>query len=590
MTTRRRGAAVVGRVLAVVSLALVAATGRATDADFDFAFGTDGVLTLLHPVTSEPLVVGTLEPYGAGAVAAVGFTGGSGLALLDADGVIDGTFGTSGVADFPAGALVRDVLVLADATILVAGGSSGELSLTRFTATGALHPTFGTGGVVETDLGFTSTVLAVAQQPDGKIVALAADTGVSGKDIVLARYELDGSLDATFGTGGVVEAPADFGVNARDVDVQQDGRIVVVADTEAGDDLLLARFDTDGSYDATFGTGGIVKESGVDADQERLALQPDDRAVVFAKDLNGDQADDSVLLRYDDGVLDPTFGTGGKLESGLLWTAVSFRMLPGGGFLLSGVPAGFNLKRFGFEGDARGTAIERYDADGAVDVAFGPCAAAVFLTEAQGFVPLQDGRLLGVADGSLVRIGTASPAPVCAEAASGKAVVKYIPARTDLTDLVVWKWKNAAVVQKSDFGDPVSDTAFVMCMLQDGGPTPGAFRVAGGAAGGSCTFVNGPKPCWKELKRGFQFGDLAGSVRFKLLAGDAGRAKILVKDKTSQYAGTPPFGLPVRVRMLRVDGQGCWQATFSEAKINVEGDYLQYSGPPPLGKFVARSD
>src|SRR4029453_13241345 len=76
---------------------------------------------------------------------------------------------------------------------------------------GTLDASFGIGGIVTTDFGGTSAAArAVAVQPDGKIVAagLAAINGVL--DFALARYNPDGTLDASFGTGGTVTTPFNF--------------------------------------------------------------------------------------------------------------------------------------------------------------------------------------------------------------------------------------------------------------------------------------------------------------------------------------------------------------------------------------------
>src|SRR5207248_10643108 len=121
---------------------------------------------------------------------------------------------------------------------------------------GTLDPSFGTGGkVIQNDIPFE----AVAVQTDGKVVAV----GSRSNDFVVARYNTDGSLDTTFGTGGI--KTIDFALGngdddfASDVAVQADGKIVVVgtASTAAnGDDFAIARLNADGSLDTSFGTGG----------------------------------------------------------------------------------------------------------------------------------------------------------------------------------------------------------------------------------------------------------------------------------------------------------------------------------------------
>src|SRR5262245_12063781 len=106
---------------------------------------------------------------------------------------------------------------------------------------GALDPTFGSGGLVTTDFGGSDSAQAVAIQSDGKIVA----AGSSGGDFALARYNADGSLDASFGGGGKVTT--DFGGfdAASALAVQPDGRIVAAGRGGTGD-MALARYNADG--------------------------------------------------------------------------------------------------------------------------------------------------------------------------------------------------------------------------------------------------------------------------------------------------------------------------------------------------------
>jgi uncharacterized delta-60 repeat protein len=72
---------------------------------------------------------------------------------------------------------------------------------------GDLDPSFGTGGLVTSDVGAMSQANAVAVQTDGKIVAAGSTTTANQPAFALARYNPDGSLDATFGTGGKVDCP-----------------------------------------------------------------------------------------------------------------------------------------------------------------------------------------------------------------------------------------------------------------------------------------------------------------------------------------------------------------------------------------------
>ena len=118
---------------------------------------------------------------------------------------------------------------------------------------GGLDLGFGSAGKVSTAFGGDDTAMAL--QADGKIVMV----GGSGTDFLLARYNVDGSLDAGFGTGGLVTRDVGAGSSdeARAVAIQADGKIVVAGNAVVGRtsnnqfnfDFALARFNTDGSPD-----------------------------------------------------------------------------------------------------------------------------------------------------------------------------------------------------------------------------------------------------------------------------------------------------------------------------------------------------
>src|SRR6185369_8260877 len=103
----------------------------------------------------------------------------------------------------------------------------------RYNPNGSLDSTFGVGGIVRTHFaGFSDAALAIALQPDGKIVAAGA--GVENNEpgggvfnySAMARYNTDGSLDQTFGSGGKLRTG---GAGIVDLAVQQDGKIVAAA-------------------------------------------------------------------------------------------------------------------------------------------------------------------------------------------------------------------------------------------------------------------------------------------------------------------------------------------------------------------------
>ncbi|MCA9060056.1 MAG: hypothetical protein KDA85_16225, partial [Planctomycetaceae bacterium] len=200
-------------------------------------------------------------------------------------------------------------------------GVTSELSANQTVVLPAnTAPTFSiSDGTAVTDLGGSSEeILAMAVQADGRVVALATTNDGTSNDLVVLRYNHDGSLDTTFGsgTGYVTLSLGLSNERAAAVSVQEDGAIVVAGTTNANgdDDFLLARFTADGRLDTSFGagTGYIVTAIGAGDDTAAaIQLQSDRRILVAGSSFNGvDQQ--AVVVRYlADGTLDTGFGIAG---------------------------------------------------------------------------------------------------------------------------------------------------------------------------------------------------------------------------------------------------------------------------------------
>src|SRR5215469_7946602 len=126
---------------------------------------------------------------------------------------------------------------------------------------GDLDPAFGNNGVVVTAPAFAAiTPSVILHQPDGKLIAIAEIAENASSELFLVRYALDGTLDATFGAGGIVVPHMNSTVFAAAL--QTDGKILVAAqdsDLSMGGlngPLQLIRFLPDGSIDSQFGNGG----------------------------------------------------------------------------------------------------------------------------------------------------------------------------------------------------------------------------------------------------------------------------------------------------------------------------------------------
>src|SRR5262249_51395919 len=179
------------------------------------------------------------------------------------------------------------------------GGSN--FAVARYNADGTLDTTFSFDGKVTTDFGGDDRAFSVAIQADGKIVVAGASLTNPGDDFALARYNPDGSLDAGFGTGGKVTTAFGSGLDhANACTIQADGKIVAVG--ADGGDFALARYNSDGSLDGTFGTGGkVTTDFGGQLEEAfGVAMQADGKIVAA-----GAAAGGFALARYyPDGHLD----------------------------------------------------------------------------------------------------------------------------------------------------------------------------------------------------------------------------------------------------------------------------------------------
>ena len=266
---------------------------------------------------------------------------------------------------------------LALISLLASAGLVAALAHPAVAAPGGLDTTFGTGGLVRTDITTVGdTAYGVAVQPDGMIVAVGT-AGGKNSTFAVVRYEKDGTLDPSFGSGGIVHT--NFGPyldEAYAVALQPDGAIVVAGVRGAGrpgSDFALARYLPDGARDPTFGSGGIVTTS-VTAKQDEAdgvgILSNGDIVAAGAAGLNAANPNFAVV-RYDPtGHLDPTFGSGGIVQTD--FTGGSFDWAVGGLVVQPDddvVAAGYTIS-VSSRGDPK-FGLARYLTDGTLDPTFG---------------------------------------------------------------------------------------------------------------------------------------------------------------------------------------------------------------------------
>lgn len=151
-----------------------------------------------------------------------------------------------------------------------------------------------------------------ATQSDGKLIVVGS-TPNGDTDFLVARYNTDGSLDTTFGNGGYAMTHFGRGEDyAMGVAIQSNGKIVVVGGCAGqNEDVCVARYNTDGTLDPNFGLGGKVVTP-VTTSWEKakaVAIQPDGKIVVVGDSMTNNASTDFLVLRYNtNGSLDTGFG------------------------------------------------------------------------------------------------------------------------------------------------------------------------------------------------------------------------------------------------------------------------------------------
>jgi uncharacterized delta-60 repeat protein len=305
-----------------------------------------------------------------------------GLVRYNPNGSLDSSFGNAGVvigpasvyhgqgADFIHAALYPPAGTGNDGKIVV-GGLAGGFSIARYNANGSLDTSFGAKGIATANFGSTSSwdVIFEVIQPDGKIVALGQTADDTQSQ--LARFNADGSLDSTF-QGGMVTGPV---VNPFSLLLQADGKLVVVGTPVNGGSggLELARYNTNGTLDASFGNGGVVINSSFGTAYQGAiyptAGTPNDGKIL----VEGNEPSHHELARYNpDGSLDSTFGNGGLAigppvpgtGGGNIFATQGPAIQPDGRIVVAG----------GGPGHTFGTA--RYNSDGSLDTSFGSRGSA----------------------------------------------------------------------------------------------------------------------------------------------------------------------------------------------------------------------
>jgi uncharacterized delta-60 repeat protein len=322
------------------------------------------------------------------------------LARYLRDGALDPSFGTAGKVstDIDGGSDQAFAVALqADGKIVVAGSNDvspkgKSFAVVRYNADGSLDGTFGTGGKVVTSFGSQSdTAYAVVVQPDGKIVAGGhANTTTRGIDFALARYQANGAPDAGFGNNGQVVTPI-RALDSRDsiyaLALQTTGGEVKIVAVGGEGDFVITRYNANGSVDAGFAIGHALDGvfGTVIGAARAVIVTPENKIVVTGHASH----DFAVLQLTEDGIADASFGGSGAVitkVSATNWDEAHAVVRQADGKLVVG---GWVYAGNGSSGDF---ALVRYNTDGTLDAGFGD--GGVSITAVAPGTKADDGRAL----------------------------------------------------------------------------------------------------------------------------------------------------------------------------------------------------
>ncbi|HKQ74608.1 MAG TPA: hypothetical protein VJ810_13030 [Blastocatellia bacterium] len=370
------GLLAIGIAASLLSVKLLLAVYAAAG-DLDLSFGEGGKVEGLPDNSSS---IDAVAIQADGKLLAISKSQNSNFLLsrFKNDGSLDSTFGAGGQVEtnFGASSTPAAMAIQPDGLIVVAGtkvesGCCPKIVLARYRTTGSLDTSFSTDGMLEIPH-IRARGADLVLQSNGKIVVAGTAIYQSLPDPIpvnrslIVRINEDGSLDSSFGTSGYVvtniwnsqPGPSEGFSNLV---IQGNGKMVA---SSQGNGLLsrVVRFFANGERDMTFGSNGVFDSAFAEVNQA-LALQPDGKVVIAVYGASISNHYGLLVRLTADGILDSTFGQGGKTAADPLASGPAVGLQEDGRLVVAG---GMNSNS-----STSSFRLSRYQSDGSLDTSFG---------------------------------------------------------------------------------------------------------------------------------------------------------------------------------------------------------------------------
>ncbi|GIU00874.1 hypothetical protein TSL6_13800 [Sulfurovum sp. TSL6] len=332
---------------------------------------------------------------------------------------LDVSFGQEGIVIFDDAASGFDEEALgsvlqSDGKIVVVGrqynGLNDDVLVQRYTTDGSLDTNFANNGTLVYNSGDHEIAYDVALQNDGKIILVGyiREFGAGEKNILIIRLNTDGTYDTTFGGDGIVTTNvSEYGEYGYAIAIQGDGKIIIAGEVSIGGadvQALIARYNSDGTIDNTFGSAGITTYDGIGWDiAYGVTVQPDGKIVTTGSTSEeaypGVALTDLLLLRLNtDGTPDDTFGTNGVVTYNSIYeSGRAVRIQNDGKIIVAGT-------RWSYSSIENAALLIRYNSDGSMDTTFAENGVLIYKKE-YGFPSIAGHAISLLDNGEIVMAG-----------------------------------------------------------------------------------------------------------------------------------------------------------------------------------------